>query len=665
MSQDKDRDARALKTAQAHMYDGRFEEALEALSGVSESAHAHVDALYMTAVCQRYLKRHDEAFATLEQLMRVSPEFGRGWQERGHLYRALGEAGKALHAFRRATAANPALEASWRAQGEILETQGREREAARAFAQADQLAKLPKELVAVTNLIHEGKLLKAENLCRRFMQQHPQHVEGIRLLADIGARLGVLDDADFLLESALEFEPDNVQARLDYIKVLRRRQKYDAAHAEARHLYDQNPADPFFQSQFAIDCMHTGDFEQALSLFDKILETLPNDPATLMSRGHALKTYGHHEDAIESYRAAYRSQPTLGDAYYGLANLKTYRFTDDEIALMQGQEARDELSRNNRIQLCFSLGKAFEDRGDYETSFRYYERGNDLKRVQCRYDSDQMTKELNSQREICTAELFQRQGGKGDPAPDPIFIVGLPRAGSTLLEQILASHSQVDGTFELPNILAMAHRLRRGKRAGAVSAYPDILFELSSEQLQELGSKYIEDTQIHRGDAPFFTDKMPNNFRHIGLIHLILPNARIIDARRDAMACCFSGYKQLFAEGQEFTYGLEEIGRYYRDYVELMEHWDTVLPGKILRVQYEDVIADLESQVRRVLDFCGLPFEKQCVEFHKTERSVRTASSEQVRRPIYDSGLEQWRHYEALLDPLKAALGPALAKGAA
>jgi len=299
-------------------------------------------------------------------------------------------------------------------------------------------------------------------------------------------------------------------------------------------------------------------------------------------------------------------------------------------------------------------------RGDYATAFDYYSRGNRLKRAQSRYDAGQMSDDLRAQRDACSAELFAAHSGAGCEAPDPIFVVGLPRAGSTLIEQILSSHSRIDGTLELPNILSLSQRLRRRGRQAGGTPYPALLAELSPEELEEFGEEFIRDTQIHRQGAPLFIDKMPNNFRHIGLIRLILPNAKIIDARRSAMACCFSGYKQLFAEGQEFTYDLADIGQYYRDYVELMDHWHCVLPGYVLTVRHEDVVRDLETEVRRMLDFCGLPFEEACLEFHRTDRNVRTPSSEQVRQPIYTSGLEQWRNFEPWLDPLKAALGPEL-----
>ncbi|GMN13748.1 tetratricopeptide repeat-containing sulfotransferase family protein [Altererythrobacter sp. MTPC7] len=641
-------------SAQSALQGGDFARGRDLALKALESAPDDQEALYMAAVAHRYCREYDKADAVLSHLHAVSPEFGRAWQETGHLLRDRGDGDAAVAAYARAVKFNPALEASWRAQADLLASAGRTAEANAAMQQSQRLRALPRELVAVTNHLHEGRVLRAEQICRAFLLEHPRNVEGMRLLAQIGIKLGILDDAEFLLESAVSFEPDNVQLRLDYMDALRRRQKFARAREEAEALYARDPDSPLFQSHLAVESMQTGDYERAFSLFDRVLEKLPSDPATLTSRGHALKTTGRTEEAVDSYRAAFAAKPDHGDAWYALANLKTYRFTDDEMAAMREQAARADLAFMDRVHLSFALGKALEDREAYEESFGFYEQGNALKRAQTRYSADQMSEELAKQREICTRDLFAKHEGSGHPAPDPIFILGLPRAGSTLLEQILASHSQVDGTLELPNILSLAHRLR-GRKAGQ-SRYPEILHDLPGERLAQFGEEFIENTRVHRAGAPFFIDKMPNNFRHIGLIHLILPNATIIDARRDPMDCCFSGFKQLFAEGQEFTYGLTEVGRYYADYVELMDHWDRVLPGKVLRVNHEDVLDDLEGQVRRILDHCGLPFEQACVEFHKTDRAVRTASSEQVRRPINRSGQGAWKPYEPWLGDLKAAL---------
>ncbi len=648
-----------LKEVQKALQAGQFSDGLEQARALLADDPADGEALYMAAVAARYLKQYGEAAQHLETLHKAMPEYGRAWQEEGHLAMARGDSAAALPAFIRATRFNPALEASWREQARLHAEVGRTVEAQAAEAQRQRIAALPRELLAVTNHLAEGRLVRAEEICRHYLRQNPQkdtaHVEGMRLLAKIGIELGILDDAEFLLESAVEFAPDDVQLRFDYIDALRRRQKSAEAREQAELLYNQDPANPLFQSRLAIECIQMGDYDRGLQLFDSVLEKLPADPASLTSRGHALKTKGERAEAEASYSAAIAAKPDHGDAWYALANLKTYRFSEGELAAMREQAARGDLAFMDRVHLSFALAKACEDAGDYEASFAHYNEGNALKRAQTRYSAEAMTKELARQKGHCTPELFDKHKGSGHPAPDPIFILGLPRAGSTLLEQILASHSQIDGTLELPNILALAHRLR-GRKAGQ-SRYPEILHELSEEQLAKFGGDFVENTRIHREGAPFFIDKMPNNFRHIGLIHLILPNAKIIDARRAPMDCCFSGFKQLFAEGQEFTYGLTEIGRYYADYVDLMEHWDAVLPGKVLRVQHEDVLDDLEGQTQRMLDFLEVPFEDACLTFHQTDRAVRTASSEQVREPINRKGQDAWKPFEPWLGDLKAALG--------
>ena len=647
-----------LKRAQEALQSGRFDAGLALAGEVLGDDPKDGDAHYIAAIATRYLGRFGEAAQHLEALHLAMPEYGRAWQEQGHLALARGDRADALTAFTRATRFNPALEASWREQARLHSEAGHAAEAQAATAQRQRIANLPRELVAVQHHLAEGRLLRAEEICRHYLRQNPKrdaaHVEGMRLLAKIGIEFGVLEEAEFLLESAVVFSPDDRQLRLDYIDALRRRQNFAKALDEAEALHARDPDNPLFQSRLAIECIQMGEYDRGLALFDQVLEKLPHDPASLTSRGHALKTKGARAEAVASYRAAIAAKPDHGDAYYALANLKTYRFDTDQVDAMRQQASRADLAFMDRVHISFALGKALEDAGEYEESFAFYEKGNALKRAQTRYSADAMSEELAKQREICTPDLFAQHLGSGHFAADPIFILGLPRAGSTLLEQILASHSQIDGTLELPNILALAHRLR-GRRAGQ-SNYPQALPSLSAEQLAKFGEDYITDTRIHRQGAPFFIDKMPNNFRHIGLIHLILPNAKIIDARRDPMDCCFSGFKQLFAEGQEFTYGLTEVGRYYSDYVELMAHWDAVLPGKVLRVQHEDVLDDQERETRRMLDFLEVPFEEACLDFHKTDRAVRTASSEQVREPINRKGQGAWKPFEPWLGDLRAAL---------
>ena len=634
-----------------------FKDALKNLDSLVGQESPPPDALYMQAVCYRYTNQHQLALDSLDKLKQVCPDHGRAHQEEGHTYRALGQSRLALRSYERAIHYNPALESSLRAQLELLNSKEDSDRAQRIQAHLDRLSKLPKPLIGVMDLISQGKLLKAEDLCRNFMQKVPDHVEGMRLLADIGLRLGVLEDAEFLLESAAALEPSNTGVRIDYINALRKRQKYGKALIQAQNLTDSAPENLQFQSIFAIECMQTGDFRKAIERFDAILEKLPGDPVTLTSKGHALKTKGASDEAVSSYRDAIRSHRAHGEAYYSLANLKTYRFDNNEILSMRELVGDRNLSFMDRVYLNFSLGKALEDREDYRESFQYYEQGNLLKKTQSRYDAGQMSRELKAQKEFLNGSFFSEHKDVGCAAKDPIFILGLPRAGSTLLEQILSSHSQIDGTLELPNILSLAQRLRRLSIGGDTPGYPQILLDLDSKALEDYGNTFIEDTRIHRQGAPLFIDKMPNNFRHVGLIKLILPNAKIIDARRNPLDCCFSGFKQLFAEGQEFTYDLRDIGQYYRDYLDLMDHWDEMLPGFILRVNNEDVISDLEGEVRRMLNFCELGFEESCLLFHQTKRDVRTPSAEQVRQPVSRAGINNWEPFEEFLSPLKEALG--------
>lgn len=648
----------ALADIQRTIQSGDFATALDSLNRILDKDAANAEALYMRAVCQRYLKLPEQALEDLESLKRLVPGHGRAHQEEGHLYRSLGRLDDALRAYGRACYYNPALEASFRAQIEILDSRGNKTRSEQLRAELAQLQATPRPLVAVIDLIAQNKLLQAEALCRKFLQKNPSNVRAMRLLADIGIRLGVLEDAEFLLESAVEFEPENIEARVDYIQALRKRQKFFAALEEAEKLLAKAPDNPRFKSIFAVECMQTGKFDQAISHFKAILDSLPNDPVTLTSLGHAYKTQGDAEASIAAYNAAIKAHPFHGEAYYSLANLKTYKFSEQEVAAMQSLGKNSNLSHMDLVYIHFALGKAFEDARDYQQSFDNYQLGNSLKKAQSRYRADIISAEFEQQQEVCTAELLARGKTAGCQAADPIFIVGLPRAGSTLLEQILASHSMVDGTLELPNILSLSQRLRRRERQGDSRSYPALLADLSDSELRELGEEYIEDTRVHRQAAPFFIDKMPNNFRHIGLIKMILPNAKIIDARRNPMACCFSGFKQLFADGQEFSYSLEDIGHYYRDYVSLMQHWNRVLPGEILRVENEVLIDDFDNQLRRMLDYCGLPFEEQCLRYYETERDIRTPSAEQVRKPLSRAGIDQWRNYEPWLAPLVDALGP-------
>ncbi len=616
------------------------------------------EALYALAVSQRHLKRLPEALVTLARLEQLCPKYSRLFQERGQCYVALRSPERAIQAFERAVQVCPALPASWQALQTLYRMRGRDAESANAAAQLGRLAGLPREVVTATVRFSDGDLYEAERIVRQYLLAHGDHVEAMRLLARIGLELDVLDDAELLLASVLALAPDYHAARYDYAIALLRRHKHVRATEEIARLLAHDPGNRVYRTTDAAVSMGLGNYARALGLYQELLRQSPQDPELHLSVAHALKTLGRTQEAVAGYRAAAAAKPDYGEAYWSLANLKTYRFAEEELAGMRRAETAAGTGLQDRYHLCFALGKALEDRGEYAESFAFYERGNALKDGELRYKPEVIETNARLQMTMCTRAFLAARAGFGCEAAAPIFIVGLPRSGSTLLEQILASHSQVEGTTELADIPRLVQDLQGRQHDDAHPRYPGVLTELQAADCRRLGERYLEDTRIYRKSAkPFFIDKNPNNFRHLGLIHLMLPNARIIDARRNPMACCFSNYKQLFAVGQRFSYRLEHIGRYYRSYLELMEHWDRVLAGKILRIRHEDIVNDLEGNVRRILEFCGLAFEPACLRFYETERSVNTASSEQVRQPIYREGLDQWRQFEPWLGPLRAALG--------
>jgi predicted Zn-dependent protease len=648
-----------MKNLRALIRQHRFAEALEAGEALLKQAPDQRDALLSVAVAQRYLGRPDEALGTLAILERHHPRFSRIYEERGRCFVDRREAPQAVAAFLHAVNLNHALTGSWRMLEGLFRMSGRPDDAAAAAAQVAKLESVPTAVVTATALFEDGDLDAAEPMVRAFLLEHGDHVEAMRLLARIGVARGVLDDAEILLRAVLERAPEYRIARQELAKVLFEVHNYQDARSELDRLLRDEPGNRLLKTLYAACCAGLGEHERAIELYQELIRETPEDADLHLSLAHAQKTIGLTGEAVDSYRRAAASRAGFGDAYWSLANLKTYRFTEQELAQMRAAESAAATGPVDRYHLCFALGKALEDRAEFAESFRIYERGNALKRAESKYRPDIIENNTRQQIEVCRAEFFARRRDFGVPADDPIFIVGLPRSGSTLLEQILASHSQVEGTQELPNIQQIVQKLRGREPDLDDSVYPRILDEISAETSRKLGEHYLERTRVYRTGKPRFVDKMPNNFRHLGLIHLILPNARIIDARREPMACCFSNLKQLFAQGQEFTYSIPDIARYYRTYLELMDHWDRVLPGRILRVYHEDVVEDLEGSVRRMLMFCGLDFEPQCVDFHKTRRSVRTASSEQVRRPLYREGLDQWKCFEPWLDPLKEALGDA------
>jgi tetratricopeptide (TPR) repeat protein len=650
-----------LKSIQQLIQTAKFDDAIKRSKQLLEQTTVkkhHIEIWYLIAVAQRYAKAYPKALISINELFKLDGSHSRAHQEQGYINLALKKTIQAKASFENAIKINPSLVASWQELIQIYRDAEQMDEVQKCANQLSKLKKLPPALLAVTELMHEGKLVQAEEICRHFLQSNKRHVDGMCLLAEIGIELKVYDDAEFLLASALELAPSHMYARSQYLNLLLRLGKYKAAEQQADKLLSEQPENLSFKVAKANVLTGLGKVEQAITLFEQVIAKDNQVAGFYLQLGHALKAKGDIEKAVAAYQQAYFIKPNYGDAFWSLANTKTYRFSDAEITQMQAQQDDSDLALVDKIQLYFATGKALEDRQEYGQAFQAYEQGNILQHAHNGFDINKIEQQVAEQMKYCTNELFESRGHLGLNSPDPIFIVGLPRAGSTLLEQILASHSQVDGTMELHNILGLASRLR-GKnknQSNVENQYPKNLGEINPDYFKRFGQQFIDETQVYREQAPLFIDKMPNNFLHIGLIKLMLPNAKIIDARRSAMACCFSGFKQLFAEGQDFSYNLEDIGRYYQAYLQLMLHWDDVLPDFVLTVNHEDVVDDLETQVRRMLDFCGLPFEQSCLDFHKTKRNIKTPSSEQVRQPIYKSATEQWRYFEQYLAPLKKVI---------
>ena len=649
----------------ALIHEQRFRDAASAAETLLENVPENRDVLYLLALAQRQSRDLDAALTTLERMEKIHPNASLLYQERGHCHVARKDASRAIEAYERATRINPALPASWAMLEKLYRMVGSDEHREVATRHVQKLGAMSAEVIKATGLFCEGDLVAAEKLIRAYLLEQGNDVEAMRLLARIGVAHDVLDDADTLLAAALSMAPDYIELRRDYACVLLDRHKHAEAIAQLDLLLKDDPSNRDYRTLRATAQVGLGDHAGGADGFAAVLTDTPASSRAAadlwLSIGHSQKTLGKTTEAIDSYKQAIAARPKFGDAYWSLANLKTYGFSDDDIEHLRAAEQDESLSAMDRYHICFALGKAFEDRKDYATSWHYYERGNAMKRAESRYRAELLEQNTANQKKVCTQAFFEARRGWGAQDRAPIFILGLPRAGSTLLEQILASHPEVEGTQELANIPRIALDLQGYNPDFNDPKYPKCLADLSREEVLRLGEKYLSDTRVYRiTDRPLFIDKMPNNFRHVGLIHLLMPNATIIDARREPMACCFGNLKQLFARGQEFCYSIDDIARYYRTYLELMDHWDSALPGRVLRVHHEDVVDDLEGSVRRILDHCGLPFDPACVEFHRNVRSVRTASSEQVRRPIYREGLDQWRHYEPWLSPLREALGDAL-----
>jgi tetratricopeptide (TPR) repeat protein len=621
----------------------------------------HPKATLLLGVARRAAGDPIAALKALEPLVAAQPNWAAAHYETGITFGALDRHTDALAALCRAVELTPDMPDAWREIGDLLTLQGDSKGADVAYARHIKASTKDPRLMAAAHALCDNKIGQAELLLREHLKKSPTDVAAIRMLAEVAGRLGRYQDAENLLVRCLELAPSFNAARYNYAMALYRQSKSIAALHQIDRLTASEPRNSGYRNLKAVVLANIGDYQESLEIYADVLEKHPEQSRIWMSYGHALATAGRQADSIAAYRRCIALAPTLGEAYFSLANLKTYRFDAAEVREMQAQLARDDLAKADRTQFHFAIGKALEDSQHFAESFEHYAAGNALRLSVVDWDPADTSSLVRRSKALFTKEFFAAREDFGAAAADPIFIVGLPRAGSTLVEQILASHSSVEGTMELPDIMGMAAKLGGKRVAGEEWAYPGVLANLSAVESRALGEQYIGQTRIQRKtNKPFFIDKMPNNFLHLGLIRLVLPRARIIDARRHPMACCFSVFKQYFAQGQRYSYSLEHLARYYRDYVDLMAHFDVVAPGAIHRVIYERMVEDTENEVRRLLEFCGLPFEPATLNFHQNDRAVRTASAQQVRKPIFREGLGQWRHYEPWLDPLRLALGDVL-----
>ncbi len=611
---------------------------------------------------RRLMEREPQsAVEQAREILKVFPDQPNALALLGLSLGRVGQGDAAIEALKRAVHFRPELPDVWRALGDHYSALEMHAAADEAYAQHIRHSTHDPRLMNAALALAENRIPEAETMLREHLRRHPTDVAAIRMLAEVAARIGRINDAETLLARCLELAPGFTAARQNYAMMLHRTNKPAAALREVEALLADEPSNPGLRNLKAAVLNRVGEYEESIALYRAVLDDYPRQPRVWMSLGHALKTAGQNAPSIEAYRRCIELSPQFGEVWWSLANLKTFRFTADDIATMRAQLARTDLKNEDRFHFEFSLGKALEDEADFAASFEHYARGNALRRKLIRYDAEDNAAHVARSKKLFTPAFFAERAGWGAVAADPIFVVGLPRSGSTLIEQILASHSQVEGTQELPDVTMIARAIGKRTSRGEESAYPRALEKFSADEMRAFGEQYLAQTRIQRKtQRPFFIDKMPNNFAHAGLIHLMLPNARIIDARRHPLGCCFSCFKQHFARGQNFTYDLNEIGRYYANYVELMAHFDAVLPGRIHRVFYENMVEDTEAEIRRLLEHCGLPFEDGVLRFHENDRAVRTASSEQVRRPIFREGMEQWRHYQPWLGPLEQALGAVL-----
>ncbi len=626
--------------------------------GALEQYPANASILCLSARALMRLNQPELAESRAKAALALYPDYPIPHEILGELCMGQDKPEQAVKAFRHATELDPTRADTYMKLGMALIRLGRMEEAESAIADSRRLDPNRDLIARAAELEQSGDSAGAEKIYRQILTQDPDNVEALRLLAATAASHHYYGDAEIFLQRAVDCAPDFLRARADLVSVQLERDKFDEAISNADRLIRVNNKLPDSYLLLGAAYGSAGRYEEAIDAYEKTLELAPGHCGALSGMGNMLKTAGQYEGAIAAYRAGIQQNPDFAEAYWSLANLKTFRFEDSEITAMESLLDKEGLPPQSLVQLCNALGLEYENRRDYERAFEFFERGNSVRRQSESYDPVETEDLYDRLIDLFSSEFLAQHAGSGDPERSPIFIVGLPRSGSTLIEQILASHSQVEGTHELSDLSRITQKIQ--KHFEIPERYPELMLQLDAKAFAELGALYVTRTRRHRAGRARFVDKNPNNFVHVGLLHLILPNAKIIDARRHPLDSCFGSYKQLFAKGQPFSYDLVELGEYYLQYRRLMDHWHEVMSGSVLEVRYEDVVADLDHQVRRILEYCELPWEDDCLQFHETERAVKTASSEQVRQPIYSSSVNLWRNYESQLGELIEILEPEL-----
>ena len=605
------------------------------------------------------MNKNEEAEIYLRKTIDLAPTFAKPHEDLGQVLLALKRPEEAIEVLEKATRLDSGLELAFLNLGKALAATGKGKEADEAFEKAFSLSPERKALALAGECIKDRKFDEAEKICREVIQKNPNNADAMRLMGKLAARLKRRGDAEKFFRRAIDIAPDFTGAIVDLGRLMQEDDRYEEAIKYFKQAIEMQPDNARLYDMLGYVLEPAALTYDAIEAHQKAIELDPKLAGAWLGLGHSLKTVGRQEEAIEAYRQCSNLEPNFGVIHWSLANLKTYRFTDEEIDDMKARVSSDDVSGEPEINFLFALAKAYEDRNDYDQAWHYYDEGNSKRRMQESYDPVEIEVANGNIIDVFNREILERNTGNGNTDPSPIFVMGLPRSGSTLIEQMLASHSLVEGTSELPYVTRVTRSLNRNRADGI--NYPQAVRELEERHFKALGEDYIKYCQLHRTEErQYFIDKNPNNFPNIGFIHMMLPNAKIIDARRHPMDACFSCYRQLFAKGQTFTYDLTDIGEYYLQYQRMMDYWHEVLPGRILTVQYEEVVTDFENQVHRILEYCGLPWEDACLSFYETDRPVRTASSEQVRQPIYTESLHRWRHYEQHLDELKETLGPIL-----